>query len=502
MSKRDDEEVLDLLKRLQIGDYLDMEEVDYFEDNKQCLRAARTFYSGVLKEAKFLVVNPSPRSMEDKRKDIREKYAEFVGKRKKGEEKNGEKFDSTKFYDEKDLDEGDRCVLDLLLSKKGIGVMSHKFTVEGEVLIAALKLLLDMDAEDARKRLTRSSVLRENDMISVVNHRDRRLPRKLRERRKHRRAVEWVDFQVNDWVIDGLYGDYELETEEVEEKEPSTENKILNKVEPDVELSDVVLQEDMKESVVSLVEQNRNRQKFMEDWNMKSIVGERKGLNLLLSGPPGTGKTMMAKGLAKELDKDLFVLSFSDVMNHWFGKTEKNAKKIFDILNDTDAVLLIDEADAILQRRSPSRTSCDRSENRVINILLQGMENHDGIIVFTTNIAIGLDRAMERRMDLKLELPVPSVEAREKIWEYHIPEELPLDENVDFGALAEEYEFCGGYIRNAVLNATRSAIRKGNDSVEMEDFLKGCEKEMKGKEVMNFYLKGEDDEEQDIRGYA
>ncbi len=495
MSKED--EILDRLRKLQMGDYLDMDEVEELEDNKQYLRAARTFYYGLLNEAKNLIMNPSPERIDEKIEYFKKKHEEL-------EEKKKEKgFECDEFFEFWEVEDESKIILLMLFSKKGVGVSTANSTASGEQIIMALRLLTGEDVEDCRKRLTRSGELLGFDLIKEVFERERPyLPKHLRERRRRRERTspEKMRYELSDWVIDGLYGEKQERTEHKGNGEKE-EYEFLKKVDSDVELSQVVLPTDLKESILSLSEQQKNSEKFFDEWNLKSVIGERKGLNLLFSGFPGTGKTMLAKALANELDKELYQVSFGDMVDCYFGNTEKNASKLFDALNE-DCILLIDEADAVLQRRSPSVSSCDRSENRVINIILQGMENHDGVIIFTTNIAIGLDRAIERRLDLKLEMPLPDAEAREKIWEYHIPEETPLCEDVCIGTLAEKYEFSGGHIRNSVLNAARKAMRKGRDHVEMEDFEEACEEELKGSKVMHSYLGILEEEPEDVRGYA
>ncbi len=494
-------EIHDKLKKLQVGDYLDLDDVEVLESDKDHLRAARTFFTEVIEDAEYFTHNPSIKRMEERKQFYRKKLSELEEKKKRGEDTCQGKFTSTEFFESHRLNDKQIHIILMLMSRRGIGVRTLNTQVSGEVLIMAVKLLVDIDVEDARKLLTGSSLLRTDEYISSANRRRghshgwdiRRI-----DRRREKSSIEETHFELSDWCVDAIYG--ETTTEPTHSQEEGSEDELLVKIEPDVELSDVVLPVETKESVLSLLEQYRNKEKFMDEWNMKSILGDRKGLNMLLSGAPGTGKTMLAKGLAQELDMNLYMVSFADMVDCFYGNTEKNASRMFNILKSGKNILLLDEADAILQQRSPSRTSCDRSENRVINIVLQELENHSGLIIFTTNISIGLDRAMERRLDLKLELPVPDLLARKKIWQHHIPKELPLNEEVDIEKLAESYEFSGGQIRNAVLSAARTAMRRGQEDVGMENFLQACEEEIKGSKAMSFFMTGS--KEEDVRGYT
>ncbi len=488
-------EMRDMLKRLQLGDYLRVEDVDLFQSDKEFLRASRSFFLEVSLEAKFLAKNPSLSRMEESNRKYAEGMKMLFDKKQEAEEEQGEKFVSTEFFGSREIEEVDMIVIMLLMARRGLGASIYGKTMRGEEIILALKILKDMDAEDARMRLTGSSKLGKGGFLKVVGDRDPRHPRGYlyRKRGDERGPVEEMCYVISEWVVDALYGEEHTEEEQEEE-----EKDLVKEVQSDITLSDVVIPEEQRGSLMSVLEQYKNKDKFLDEWNMKAVLGERKGLNILLSGSPGTGKTMLANALSNELDVPLNVLSFADLVDCYFGNTEKNTAKIFDIVNG-GGILLVDEADAVLQRRSQSMTSCDRSENRMINILLQGLEKHSGIIIFTTNLAKGLDRAMERRMDLKLELPVPDAEARKRIWEYHIPDELPMDEDVDIDKVAEEFQFTGGQIRNAVLNAARRALSRGSEVVELQDFNSACKEEIKGSSAMDFYL--ERDEEQKIQGY-
>jgi len=150
--------------------------------------------------------------------------------------------------------------------------------------------------------------------------------------------------------------------------------------------------------------------------------------------------------------------------------------------------------------RTGAHSSTGATENRMVNLILQKLEEHSGIIIMTSNLAKGMDPALERRMDLKVKFPIPDVEAREKIWEYHLPDELPLADDVDLETLARKYDFPGGKIRNAVVNAARCSLMDDEEVVTQEDLEKACEKELEGEEAMDYYV-GEKKSD-DVRRYA
>ncbi len=124
-------------------------------------------------------------------------------------------------------------------------------------------------------------------------------------------------------------------------------------------------------------------------------------------------------------------------------------------------LLLFDEADTILGRRSEVRTANDRHANLETNFVLARLEQFAGIAFFTTNLASAIDPAVSRRMSAQLTFPFPDVEMRAELWRRMIPAETPLAGDIDFRALAARFELSGGFIRNVVLRAAFDAEQQG-----------------------------------------
>ena len=224
---------------------------------------------------------------------------------------------------------------------------------------------------------------------------------------------------------------------------------------------DVVLPDEVVESVVDVVNRISFRNEVLGDWGFGRKVGRGLGLTVLFSGQPGTGKSMVAGLIAAELGLDLYVIDLSRIMSKWLGETEKNLARAFDAAEAGHVLLLFDEADTLLGRRTADiKSANDRHANLETNFILARLEQFQGIAVFTTNLASAIDPAIMRRMSANIAFPFPDVEARTELWRRMIPTEAPTTGRIDFGKLAR-YELSGGFIRNVVLRAAYLAAREG-----------------------------------------
>jgi len=225
---------------------------------------------------------------------------------------------------------------------------------------------------------------------------------------------------------------------------------------------DVVLPDEVVDSLVGIVDRVAFRNEVLGEWGFGRKIGKAYGLTILFSGQPGTGKSMVAGLIARELGLDLYVIDLSRIMSKWLGETEKNLARAFDAAEAGHVLLLFDEADTVLGKRSTEmRGANDRHANLETNFILARLEQFHGIAVFTTNIASAVDPAVLRRMSANIVFPFPDVEARAELWRRMIPAEAPVAGKLDFVKLAKQYELSGGYIKNVVLRAAYSAAREG-----------------------------------------
>lgn len=184
------------------------------------------------------------------------------------------------------------------------------------------------------------------------------------------------------------------------------------------------------------------------------------GVRALFSGPSGTGKTLAARLLAASLQKDLYRLDLSSVVNKYIGETEKNLSQVFSRAEELDVILLLDEGDALLTQRTSVQTSNDRYANLETNYLLQRLESFEGILIVTTNAGERIDSAFQRRMDVVIAFRPPEVEERWEIWQSHLPPSHAV-QPAFLEQVAQRCILSGGQIRNAVLHASLLALDDG-----------------------------------------
>ncbi len=273
-------------------------------------------------------------------------------------------------------------------------------------------------------------------------------------------------------------GDRSLELLELEGRRRRQTDGSSEVRKPRVSFDQLVLSPEVHESLEMVLAQAHNQDTLYENWGLAQVVPYGRGLTLLFSGPPGVGKTASAEALADRLDLPILVTDYSQVQNCWVGQTEKNIVRTFWVARATDAVLFWDEADAMFYDRD---SGFRNYEVRQVNVLLQQIERFEGICILATNRKTSLDRALERRIAMKVEFERPDRRMRRRIWGKLIPDAMPLADDVDLEKLSEA-DLTGGEIKNAVLNAARLAIAgKEGAQITMQHLRKAVRMEKEGK---------------------
>ncbi len=237
---------------------------------------------------------------------------------------------------------------------------------------------------------------------------------------------------------------------------------------------DIVLPEDTANQLREIASQVAARPQVYEHWGFGARLPRGRGISALFSGPSGTGKTMAAEIIARQLELDLYRIDLAGVVSKYIGETEKNLRSVFDAAEESGAILFFDEADALFGRRSEVKDSHDRYANIEIDYLLQRMEEYRGLAILCTNRRSSLDRAFMRRLRFLVDFPFPDGEQRRTIWQKVFPAEAPL-ESLDLDALAR-LEISGGNIRNVALNAAFLAAQQ-QTTIQMKHVLHAARRE-------------------------
>ncbi len=217
------------------------------------------------------------------------------------------------------------------------------------------------------------------------------------------------------------------------------------------------------------------RAKVFGDWGFGRRGGS--GLMALFAGSSGTGKTMSASVIAREIGLELYRIELASVVSKYIGETEKNLHRIFEATRRANVILFFDEADAMLGRRSEVKDAHDRYANIEVAYLLQKMEEHDGVIILASNLAKNMDQAFARRMHYVVEFPRPDAPLRERLWQTILPREVPVERDVDFGFLARQFELAGGDIKTVALDA--ALVAAGQDrALAMADLIAAVSRQM------------------------
>ena len=224
-------------------------------------------------------------------------------------------------------------------------------------------------------------------------------------------------------------------------------------------LSDLVLPDLQRRQVEQLIGWAQHRDVVLAQGPIKGPGGKGSGLSALLSGGPGTGKTLAAHVVADALGLDLYPVDLAAVVDKYVGETEKNLERIFHEAESLNVVLFFDEADSLFGSRSEVKDSRDRYANIEVAYLLQRMEQFDGIVILATNLQANLDPAFSRRLDFIIHFPDPDEPTRRMLWHEHLARLARTDDEdpVRVDEIAAAIDLAGGHVRNIVMAAAYDA---------------------------------------------
>jgi hypothetical protein len=247
---------------------------------------------------------------------------------------------------------------------------------------------------------------------------------------------------------------------------------------------DMVLGEELMSGLKDLAFEARARAQFWDRKEARRLFPRGTGLTALLSGPPGTGKTMAAQVIAAELKLDLFRVDLARVVSKYIGETAKHLSDIFARASRMSAVLLFDEADALFAKRTQVKDSHDRYANADTSYLLQLLEEFSGLALLTTNKRGNIDPAFYRRLRYVYEFPKPGPEDRWKIWQRLtielFGEAICQSLSQTQQTLAEQMAISPAQIK-ATLLASAFIAQRQNRGLQPGDLIRALQREM-GKE--------------------
>ena len=250
------------------------------------------------------------------------------------------------------------------------------------------------------------------------------------------------------------------------------------RVEPRYGWDDIVLPPGKMRQLLGIAAWMKFRRRVHGDWGFGQKLSRGKGLNVLFTGPSGTGKTMASEVLARELSLNLLQIDLSSVVSKYIGETEKNLSTVFREAEQSQSLLFFDEADSLFGKRTEVKDAHDRYANIEVNYLLQRVEQYEGVVVLATNLQRNLDDAFLRRLQEVVEFPFPDEALREKIWSGHFPPEAPREDDIDLKTLSRQFKLTGGNIRNIVLAAAFLAAAKARP-IRMADLIVATASELR-----------------------
>lgn len=278
-----------------------------------------------------------------------------------------------------------------------------------------------------------------------------------------------------------------MQEENIEKKESDNVKKEVLRVEPvedkkeevkknnEVYLSDIAGLKEVKEEVMEVVDAFRNKEKYEK-------FGIKTNLNILLSGNPGCGKTMLGKAIATECGANFYYECGSNFMNKYVGVGADKVRKLYEkARKNAPSVIFIDECECVMGKRSSDENSGKEAAQTLNQLLveLDGMNTTDNVItICATNRADLLDPAILRpgRLSRKIEVPVLDIEGRRELIKLYA-ETKPLNEDVDLEELAKiSSGMSGAELFNMINEGAILAVRNNQDDITMQNFKDAYEK--------------------------
>ena len=289
------------------------------------------------------------------------------------------------------------------------------------------------------------------------------------------------EFQIPESILQELLADYKKTDSQPKSQIPKDE--LITPA--DIRQKSMFYNDEENRQVAALTDL-LSAEKFTKVQERLNEKGLRSGFCCLFYGPAGTGKTETVLQIARQTGREIFIVDMSRIRSKWVGDSEKNIKKVFNTYrslvknSELTPILLFNEADAIFGKRIEETSSTDKMSNALQNIILQEMENLEGILIATTNLTENFDSAFERRFLYKILFNAPSAGVKAKIWKSMV-DEISEEEACRLGS---EYSFTGGQIENITRKLDVDYILTG-ETAGFDKIITLCNEESIRKEKTN-----------------
>lgn len=242
--------------------------------------------------------------------------------------------------------------------------------------------------------------------------------------------------------------------------------------------ADLVLPQQTRDLLASVEQEARQRHALLKDAERGRLYGSAALLTVLMTGPPGTGKSMSGQVLADALGLELMQIDMAATVSKFVGETAKNLSNVFRAARDANCAMMFEEADSLFARRTDADSVNARHANADTGHLLQLIEGHDGLVMLSTNRRANIDTAFLRRMRFIVEFPMPGVEQRQSLWErLLVPLGVTKKKAEAFAeALAPPHELSPAQIKGAALSAAYLAAA-GDAPIALEHLAEGVRRE-------------------------
>jgi DNA polymerase III delta prime subunit len=250
---------------------------------------------------------------------------------------------------------------------------------------------------------------------------------------------------------------------------------------PLYDFSFLVLPQETMDQLLLAVDLLEVQELVFGQWNLRRIEPHPSSA-INLHGAPGTGKTLAAHAIASRLKRKIIQTKYSQLESKYHGEGPKNLDALFYAARQHNAVLFLDEADALMsQRFETTSQGSEHAVNAMRSELVMSLDKYEGLVIFATNFARSYDTAFDSRVR-HIEFPDPDAATRAVIWRNHLPAELPLAPDVSVSDLAQIDGVTGRDIRRAVIDAATSAALSHRDCVTHDD-LRGAIEQIKKQRI-------------------